>query len=90
MTEGVEVVRQQEEDRWIREETVNVDNVDDDTYTTQEDQEDDEYGTSDEREIWEVTDVTEEDFETTEGESVDLYDKLMDMVGWTVTDNDLT
>jgi hypothetical protein len=38
--------------------------------------------------------VTEEDFETTEGESVDLYDKLMDMTGWIVTDegkqNDLT
>ena len=90
MTEGVEVVRQEEEDRWIREETVTVDNVDDDTSTTQKDQEDDEYGTADEREIWEVTDVTEEDFETTEGESVDLYDKLMEMVGWTVTDNDLT
>jgi hypothetical protein len=25
--------------------------------------------------------VTEEDFETTEGESVDLYDKLMGMSG---------
>ena len=33
-----------------------------------------------------VTDVTEEDFETTEGESVDLYDTLMEMTGWTVTD----
>ena len=33
---------------------------------------------------------TEEDFETTEGEVVDLYDKLMEMTGWTVTDNDLT
>jgi hypothetical protein len=38
--------------------------------------------------------VTEEEFETTEGESVDLYDKLMEMAGWIVTDeenqNDLT
>jgi len=38
--------------------------------------------------------VTEEDFETTEGETEDLYDKLMEMTGWTVTDkekeNDLT
>jgi len=38
--------------------------------------------------------LTEEDFETTEGESVDLYDKLMEMAGWIVTDeenqNDLT
>jgi hypothetical protein len=25
------------------------------------------------REIWQVTDVTEEDFETTEGEVVDVY-----------------
>ena len=37
---------------------------------------------------------TEEDFETTEGEEVDLYDKLMEMDGWTVSDeenqNDLT
>jgi hypothetical protein len=63
------------------------------TFTSQEDQEDDE-GSGDEREIWKVTYVTEEDFETTEGEEVDLYDKLMEMTGWNVTDteneNDLT
>jgi hypothetical protein len=29
--------------------------------------------------------VTEEDFETTEGETQDLYDKLMEMAGWTPT-----
>ena len=57
--------------------------------TGQETQEDDE-GTTDEREIWQVTDVTEEDFETTEGESVDLYEKLMAMAGWTVRDHALT
>jgi hypothetical protein len=34
--------------------------------------------------------VTEEDFETTESEVVDLYDKLMKMAGWNVTDNALT
>ena len=38
--------------------------------------------------------MTEVDLETTEGESVDLYDKLMELVGWKVTDkekeNDLT
>ena len=51
--------------------------------------EDDE-GTADEREIWQVTDVTEEDFETTEGETVDLYDKPMAMTGWTVRDHVLT
>ena len=47
----------------------------------EEDQKDDE-GTTDEREIWHLTDVTEEDFETTEGETVDLYDKLMELVEW--------
>ena len=85
----MQVVRQQEEDRRIREETVTVVNLHVDDSTGQEAQEDDE-GAADEREIWQVTDVTEEDFETTEGETVDLYDKLMEMVGWNVTDNDLT
>ncbi len=32
--------------------------------------------------------MTEEDFETNEGESEDLYDKLMGMTGWKVTDNE--
>ncbi len=32
--------------------------------------------------------VTEEDFETTEGESVDLCDKLTEMTGWIVTDEE--
>ncbi len=32
--------------------------------------------------------MTEEDFETTEGETEDLYDKLMEMTGWKVTDNE--
>ncbi len=68
MAERVEVVRQQEEDRRIREETVTVVNLHFDDSTGQEVQEDDE-GAADEREICQVTDVTEEDFETTEGES---------------------
>ena len=55
----MEVARQQEENRRIRE-----------------------------GEICQVTDVTEEDFETTEDEVVDLYDKLMEMVGWKVTGNE--
>jgi hypothetical protein len=38
-------------------------------------------GTTDERDIWEVDHVTEEDFETTEGEVQDLYDKHMEMGG---------
>ena len=29
--------------------------------------------------------MTEEDFETTEGEAQDLYDKLMELGGWTPT-----
>ena len=53
----------------------------------EEDTEDDE-SVGDERDIWSVTHVTEEDFETTEGESEDLYDKLMEMTGWKVTDNE--
>ena len=93
MAERVEVARQEEEDRWIREETGTVGSLDDDDSTAQENHEDDE-GAADEREIWQVTDVTEEDFETTEGETVDLYCKLMEMAGWIVTDeekqNDLT
>ena len=47
--------------------------------------------TADDREIWQVT---EEDLETTEGESVNFYDKLMELAEWKVTDkekeNDLT
>ena len=46
--------------------------------------EDDE-GAADERDIWEVAHVTEEDFETTEGDTEDLYDKHMEMTGWTGT-----
>ena len=40
------------------------------------------------RDIWEVTHVTEEDFETPEGEVEYLYVKLMEMTGWKVTDNE--
>ena len=43
---------------------------------------------SDERDIWEVIHVTEEDFENPEGETEDLYDKLMEMTRWTVTDKE--
>ncbi len=32
--------------------------------------------------------MVEEDFETTEGETVDLYDTLMEMTGWIVTDEE--
>jgi hypothetical protein len=55
MAERVEVARQEEEDRWIREETGTVGSLDDDDSTAQENHEDDE-GAADEREIWQVTD----------------------------------
>ncbi len=48
----------------------------------------DDDGTAEEREIWQVTAVTEEDLETTEGEAVDLYDKLMELAGWKAVDNE--
>jgi hypothetical protein len=38
-------------------------------------------GTGVEREIWVVAYVTEKDLETNEGETEDLYDKLMEMTG---------
>ena len=35
-----------------------------------------------------VTDVTEEDFETTEGEGVDLLPELLDLTVWSEVQND--
>ena len=32
--------------------------------------------------------MTEDDLETTEGESVELYDKLIELSGWKVVDKD--
>ena len=65
----------------------NIDRIVENEFGEKEDTEDDE-GAGDERDIWSVGHVTEEDFETTEGESEDLYDKLMEMLGWKVTDNE--
>ena len=47
------------------------------------DKEDLEYyeGFQDERDIWEVEHVSEQDLETTEGEGVDLLSELLDLVG---------
>jgi hypothetical protein len=42
----------------------------------------DDDGFQDDREIWEVTHVREEDLETNEGEGVDLLDELLEVVGW--------
>ena len=67
---------------WVREETVTVSLVEEDL-GEDEDKGDDE-DPVDDRDTCLVTDVTEEDFETTEGEVVDSYDKLMKMEGWKV------
>ena len=52
---GVGVVRQQEEDEWIREDTDTIDSLDDDDSTSQENHEDDD-GTVMEMIGWIVTD----------------------------------
>jgi hypothetical protein len=44
----------------------------------------------DDREVWEVTHVREEDVETTEGEGVDFLGELLEMSGWTLVDDDET
>jgi hypothetical protein len=70
-----------------RQEAVNLASIVENEAGEQEDTEDDD-GARDEREIWEVAHVTEEDFETNEGEVEDLCDKLMEVAGWKVTDNE--
>ena len=69
------LVRQEDEDRRTRQEGANLGRIIENESVEEEDTEDDE-GDGDEREIWSVTHVTEEDFETTEGETEDVYDKL--------------
>ena len=78
---------QEDEDRWSRQEGTNLGRIVENESGEEEDTEVDEDG-GDERDIWSVSTVTEEDFETTEGEVEDLYDKLMEMMGWKVTDNE--
>jgi hypothetical protein len=84
MTKRVILTRQEETDRLVKLEQANVAIIVDNDTGEDQDKEDDE-GAADERDIWEVTHVTEEDFETTEGESEDLHEKLMEMSGWTPT-----
>jgi hypothetical protein len=62
------LVRQEEEDRRVRQEVCIVTQ---DESVDEEDMVDDD-GFQDDREIWEVTNVCEEDLETTEGEDVDF------------------
>ena len=58
----------------MRQETTNLPRIVENESGEEEDTEVDEDG-GDERDIWSVSTVTEEDFETTEGEVEDLYDK---------------
>ena len=87
MAKRVSLVRQEDEDRRTRQEDVNLVGIVVKKSREEEDTEDVE-GARDEREIWETVHVTEEDFETNEGETEDLYDKLMEMTGWNVTENE--
>ena len=50
----------------------------------------DDDGFQDDREIWEVTHVSEEDLETTEGEGVDFLVELLEVVGWGQVDDEET
>jgi hypothetical protein len=77
MAERVALARQQEEDRRVKEE---VSNIAQDESVDEEDMVDAE-GFQDEREIWEVTHVREEDLETTEGEGVDFLAELLELEG---------
>ena len=56
----------------MRQETTNLARIVENETGGEEDTE----GTGDERDIWSVSHVTEEDFETTEGELEDLYSCL--------------
>jgi hypothetical protein len=86
MSERVVCARQEEEDRRVRQEVHNSPQeelgdgegmVDDDCFP-------------DDREVWEVTHVREEDVETTEGEGVDFLSELLELSGWTLVDDDET
>ena len=44
----------------------------------------------DDREVWEVTHVREEDLETNEGECVDFLAELLEMAGWGQVDDEET
>ena len=87
MTKWVQLARLEEEDRRTRQETVTVSILLEEESGAEKDKDDD-VGAAEEREIWQVTTVTEEDLKTTEGEVVDLYDKLMELAGWKTVDNE--
>jgi hypothetical protein len=66
-----------------------VSNITQDHQVEEEDREDDE-GVQDEREIWEVTHVSQQDLEMTEGEGLDLLAQLLELVGWSQINNNET
>ena len=93
MVNRVSLSRQEDEVRRTRQEAANLARIVVNESREEEDTEDVE-GARDERKVWEAAHVTDEDFETNEGDVEDLYDKLMEMTGWNVTksenENDLT
>ncbi len=86
MTERVAVVRQEEEDRRVRQEACII--VQDASVDDEEMVDDD--GFQDDREIGEVTHVHEEDLETNEGEGVDLLPELLELAGWSQVNDEET
>jgi hypothetical protein len=87
MSKRVIVARQEENDRRTRQDTVTVAGILEEESGEEQDKEDDE-DDADERNIWQVTDVTEEDLETTEGKEVDLLATLLELVGWVVNNKE--
>ena len=86
-SERVVLARQEEEDRRTRQDR-EVSIITQDDTVDEEDLKDYE-GVQDEREIWEVTHVSEQELETTEGEGVDFLAELLELTGWTqVNDNE--
>ena len=86
MSERLVLARQEEEDRRVRQEV---------SRSPQEESVDgqgmvDDDGFPDDREVWEVTHVREEDLETNEGEGVDFLAELLEMAGWGQVDDEET
>ncbi len=84
MTERVEMTRQEQEDRRVRQDVCSITQ---DESVDEEDMVDDD-GFQTDREIWEVTHVSEEDFETTDREGVDFLSELLELAGWPLKDEE--
>jgi len=85
MAERVALARQEEEDRRVRQEVWIIiqddeDMVDDDGFQD----------SCDDREIWEVTHVREEELEMNESEGVDFLAELLELVGWSQVNDEET